>query len=169
MSTSASTLNQIKNNTAQTYYQTSQKNLGSSRLDREGFIRLILAQLQYQDPTNPQDSTQMLTQQLQLEQADQMKSVVDATKFAQAGSMVGKQADLVDARWDFNTGTTGTAEWDYLNNSPKYASGVIESVQFDRSHGKALVKINGNYYDAENILQLSAPPAGNTGGTSGAQ
>jgi len=153
------TLQQLQNNTNQVYYENSRKNLGSSRLDREGFIRLIMAQLQYQDPTDPQDSTQMLTQQLQLEQADQMKSIVDATKFSQAGAMVGKQAVLVDARWDFNTSTTGQAEWDYEANGPAYVSGVIEGVQFDRSHGKALVLINGNYYDADNIQALANPPA----------
>ncbi|HEY9686355.1 MAG TPA: flagellar hook capping FlgD N-terminal domain-containing protein [Coleofasciculaceae cyanobacterium] len=150
-------LSRLQNNTNQVHYQNSRKNLGSDRLDREGFIRLILAQLQYQDPTNPEDSTQMLTQQLQLEQADQMKTIVDATKFSQAGSMVGKEAMLVDARWDFNTGTTGTPEWDYQTNGPKMVSGTIESVQFDRAKGKALVNIDGNYYDADNIRQIALP------------
>jgi flagellar basal-body rod modification protein FlgD len=149
-----SDLNRLQNNTNQVHYQNSRKNLGSDRIDREGFIRLMLAQLQYQDPTEPKDNAQMLTQQLQLEQADQMNSIVDATKFSQASSMIGKTAQLFDAPWNFETGISGTPEWDVDTNSPKTVTGVIESVQFDKSHGKALVKINGTYYDADKILNL---------------
>lgn len=149
------TLNQLENNTRLVNYQNSLKNLGSSKLDRQGFVQLILAQLQYQDPTNPQDSTQMLSQQLQLEQADQMKDIVNATKFSQAGSMVGKSATLVDARWDFANNISGAPEWDYANNAAKTVTGTIESVQFDPSRGKALVKINGNFYDIDKIQQLT--------------
>jgi flagellar basal-body rod modification protein FlgD len=157
------TLNQMQNNTNQINFQNSRKNLGTGKLDREGFIQLILAQLQYQDPTNPQDNTQMLTQQLQLEQADQMKELVNATKFSQAGSMVGKQATLVDARWDFNTNSSSTPVWDYAANTAKTVTGTIESVQFDPSRGKALVKINGNYYDVDKIQQIAPPPVATNG------
>lgn len=153
------TLIQMQNNTNQVQYEASRKNLGSGKLDREGFIRLIMAQLQYQDPTEPKGNAEMLSQQLQLEQADQMKEIVSATKFSQAGSMVGKQATLMDARWDFTNKTTGTPEWDYQTNQPKTVTGVIEAVQFDAQLGKALVRINGNYYDADAIQQLSVPPA----------
>ena len=158
------TLNQMQNNTNQIQFQNSRKNLGSGKLDREGFIQLILAQLQYQDPTNPQDNTQMLTQQLQLEQADQMKELVNATKFSQAGSMVGKQATLVDARWDFSTNSSSAPAWDYVTNSAKSVTGTIESVQFDPARAKALVKINGYYYDSDKIQQLAPPPLTTTGG-----
>ncbi len=162
MSSSYDTLIQMQNNTNQVQYEAGRKNLGSGKLDREGFIQLIMAQLQFQDPMEPQDNTQMLTQQLQLEQADQMKDIVNATKFSQAGSMVGKQATLMDARWDFKNNTTGTPEWDVTTNQPKVVTGTIEAVQFDTQRGIALVRINGNYYDADTIQQLSLPPAAST-------
>lgn len=156
------TITNMQNDTTRVQFKNGQKNLGSSKLDREGFIQLILAQLQYQDPTNPQDSTQMLSQQLQLQQADQMKDIVSATKFAQAGSMVGKQATLPDARWDFTNNVAGQPEYDYATNQPKTVTGTIDAVQFNSTLGKALVRINGNYYDADSIQQLSNPPASNT-------
>lgn len=162
------TLNQLQNNTNQVNFQNSRKNLGSGKLDRQGFIQLMLAQLKYQDPTNPQDNTQMLTQQLQLEQADQMKDIVNATKFSQAASMVGKTATLTDARWDFTNNVSGAPEWDYQSNQAKTVTGPIDAVQFDAAHGKALVKINGNYYDADNIQQLiGAPTSGTSTSTTG--
>jgi flagellar hook assembly protein FlgD len=158
------TLINLQNNTNQVQYEASRKNLGSGKLDREGFIRLIMAQLQYQDPTEPKGNAEMLSQQLQLEQADQMKEVVNATKFAQAGSMVGQQATLMDARWDFKTNTTGSPEFDFETNMPKTVTGIIDAVQFDTQLGKALVRINGNYYDSQSIQQLSVitPPSSQT-------
>lgn len=163
MSVSAqTTLTQMQNNTNLVNYNNSRANLGTGKLDRQGFVQLILAQLQFQDPTAPQDSTQMLNQQLQLQQADETKSMVNATKFSQAASMVGKQATLVDARWDFDNNTSGQAQLDPATGKPAVISGAIESVQFDSARGKALVKINGNYYDADKIQELALPPAANT-------
>jgi flagellar hook assembly protein FlgD len=153
---------QMQNDTNRVNYLNGRKNLGNSRLDREGFMRLMLALLQYQDPTEPQDNTQMLTQQLQLEQTEQIKDMTNSNRFASAAAMVGQQADLVDARWNFETATSDAPEWDLQANGPKTVTGIIESVQFDRQHNKALVKINGNYYDADQIRQLSPAPVPTT-------
>jgi hypothetical protein len=87
-----------------------------------------------------------------------MHDLVNANKFAQAGAMVGQTAQLVDAPWDFANGVPGTPVWDVATNSPKTVTGVIQSVQFDRDNGKALVQINNKYYDAEQIHQLYATP-----------
>jgi flagellar basal-body rod modification protein FlgD len=151
------TLNQLQNNTNQINYQNSRANLGTGKLDRQGFVQLILAQLQYQDPTNPQDNSQMLAQQLQLQQSDDSTAVVNATKFSQAASMVGKQATLTDARWDFTHSVTGNPELDPTTGKPASISGPIQSVQFDSAHNKALVKINDHYYEADKIRELSLP------------
>lgn len=151
------TLNQLQNNTNLVNFQNSRANLGTGKMDRQGFIQLMLAQLQYQDPTNPQDNSQMLSQQLQLQQADDSTAVVNATKFSQAGAMVGKQATIPDAPWDFNNNVAGIPSVG-ANGKPTTVTGTIESVQFDKAHGKALLKINGNYYDAESIQSLSLLP-----------
>lgn len=158
MSSNINTLIQLQNNTNRVNYENGRKNLGNSRMDREGFMRLMLAQLQYQDPTEPQDNAQMLTQQLQLEQTEQVKDMVNANRFASAAAMVGQEAELVDARWDFGKAASNPPEWDFNTNSPRTVKGIIESVQFDRQHNKAIVKINGNYYDADQIRQISPAP-----------
>lgn len=157
MISSSDLLNQLQNNTNQVNYANSRKNVGSGKLDREGFIQLMLAQLQYQDPMEPQDNTQMLTQQLMLEQSDQMNDLVNASKFSQAASMVGQVATLVDAPWDFTNNVSSTPAWDVKTNLPKVVTGTIEGVQFDSTLGKALIKINGKYYDSESIQQISNP------------
>jgi len=154
------TITQMQNNTNLVNYMNGRANLGTGKMDRQGFIQLILAQLQYQDPTSPQDSSQMLSQQLQLQQADDSTAMVNATKFSQAATMVGKVASLPDARWDFTNNVTGTPNFDVATGQPTSVTGTIESVQFDQQHGKALIKINGNYYDADNIKNLTLPQVG---------
>ena len=159
------TLTQLQNNTNLINFKNGRANLGTGKLDRNGFVQLILAQLQFQDPTNPQDSSQMLSQQLQLEQADQMKDIVNASKFSQAGSMVGKTASVIDAPWDFTNSVSSPTNLNPATNKPAVVTGTIDSVQFDTAHGKALVKINGNYYDLDKVQNISSPPAPTTTGT----
>lgn len=151
-------LNNLNRDTNQVYFKRGQTNLGNSRMDREGFIRLMLAQLQQQDPMAPQDNSQMLQQQLMLEQADQMKSMVDASRFSQASNMIGKTAVLMDAPWDFQNGVSTTPDWDASTNGPKMTSGLVEGVQFDASKGVALVRVNGRYYEASKVQYVFQDP-----------
>lgn len=161
------TLGQIQNDTNRVQFEQGRKNLGNGKLDREGFLRLLMAQMQYQDPTEPQDYSQMLSQQVQLEQVDQMHDLVNSNKFSQAASMVGKVAQLVDAPWNFTTNMPGEPQWDVSTNTPKHKTGTIESVVFDQKNGKALVQIDGNYYDADQITQLFSTPIPQTNTSSG--
>jgi flagellar basal-body rod modification protein FlgD len=152
------TLSTIQNNTNQINFENSRKNLGNSRLDRESFIRLILTQLENQDPTNPQDSTQMLSQQLQLEQVDQMQDVVHATAFSRGSALVGQYATLPKAPWDFKNNISGNPEIDAKTNTPKMLTGLVKAVQFDPKKGTVLVQIGNDFYDMNSIKQVSATP-----------
>ena len=156
MSSNVGALNQLQNDTNRVIYENSRKNLGSNRMDRDSFIQLIMAQVQYQDPTDPDmDMTQMLTQQLQLEQADQMKNMTDSTTFAHASGLIGTSVSMIDAAWDFNNGISDTPEWDAQSNGPKMIFGNVDAVQYDRQHGKALLLIDGKYYDSSQVRTVS--------------
>ncbi len=47
-------------------------------MDSNGFLKLFIAQLQYQDPLNPSDPTQMMSQLAQLTQVEQSYNTVTA-------------------------------------------------------------------------------------------
>jgi len=160
----SATLTQIQNDTSLVNFKSGQANLGTGKITQQGFMQLILAQLQYQDPTNPQDNSQMVQQQLQMQQANQMTDMVNATKFSQASTMIGKQATLVDAPWDLTNNAPGQAQWDTKTNSPKTITGTITGIQFDAAQNKALIQINGNYYDGDSIQVLSSPTTTSTTG-----
>jgi flagellar basal-body rod modification protein FlgD len=152
------TLNNIQNDTTAQQYAQGQKNLGSSTLTREGFLQIIMAQMQYQDPTNPQDYSQMLGQQVQLEVADKMGSLVSATQFSQANSLIGQTVTLPDAQYDFTNGISGTATSTYDastgTSKENTVSGTVTSVRYDSEHSKPVLEINGKYYDASSVITI---------------
>ena len=66
-------------------------------LDREAFLKLLVAQLRYQDPTKPLDPTEMVSQSAQLTVVDKLNEISTALsqsssidRLALAGSVIGK-------------------------------------------------------------------------------
>ena len=71
--------------------------------DKEMFLQLLVAQMKYQDPMNPTDSSQFLAQSAQFTALEKMQEVADqtsqlvATQMAfGATSLVGKQVSYLD-------------------------------------------------------------------------
>lgn len=74
-----------------------------SLLDPQAFLQLLVAQLQYQDPTNPTDTSTFMNQTAMLSQVqtmDSMSSTLSALANAQqaqsATGMIGKQVTYLD-------------------------------------------------------------------------
>ena len=72
--------------------------------DKEMFLQLLVAQMRYQDPMNPTDSSQFLAQSAQFTALEKMQDVADRTAqlfSAQmafgASGLIGKQIDWVDS------------------------------------------------------------------------
>lgn len=71
-------------------------------LDRDAFLKLLVAQLKYQDPTNPADTSQMLAQTAQLSMVDRLNEISEAfttsnaaQRLSLAGTMVGREISFV--------------------------------------------------------------------------
>jgi flagellar basal-body rod modification protein FlgD len=67
-------------------------------LDREAFLKLLVTQLRYQDPSKPLDSGEMISQSAQLSVVDKLQEIADliegngpANRFAVGGALIGKQ------------------------------------------------------------------------------
>lgn len=143
-----STLTQLQNDTNQINFQNGQKNLGSSQLDPNAFMELLMAQLQNQDPTNPTDSSNFLTQQAQLANVQQMQTLTNVLQnnsaIAQGSSVVGKQVDVTVP------GSTAIG----LNTPAQTVTGVVQSVSLNSSTGTASVNINGQSYNLNQITKI---------------
>ena len=67
----------------------SQKSSGSS-LGKNEFLSLLVTQMQYQDPLNPTDNTEMVSQLAQFSALEEMQNVSSAVTNSQALTLVGK-------------------------------------------------------------------------------
>ena len=72
--------------------------------DQDTFLKLLVAQLKYQDPSNPADSTQFLAQTAQFTQVEKLGEIADmlsAQQLIGASALVGRTVTYQDA--DGNT------------------------------------------------------------------
>lgn len=118
------------------------------KLGKDDFMKLLLATLKYQDPTEPMDTAKLLEQTSTMTNMEQMIQMTEASKKsfeaqqrAQGTTMVGKTAvyDAVDA--DGNAVTT---------------AGKIEAVEF-LADGKVLAHIGNQKVDMSDILGIADP------------
>jgi flagellar basal-body rod modification protein FlgD len=119
-------------------------------LDREAFLKLLVAQLRYQDPTKPLDPTEMVSQSAQLTVVDKLNEISTALsqsssidRLALAGSVIGK--DITFASPD---GYPVTEQ--------------VTSVRFD---GTSLILRTPTYeVPLESVQVITEHPAGSTAG-----
>jgi flagellar hook assembly protein FlgD len=88
-------------------------------LDSEAFLQLLVAQLRYQDPTSPMDTTQLMAQTTQMTSVEQLVALADTQREAfamqqraTAAALVGKQITAVDAEGTSVTGVVSAVSYD---------------------------------------------------------
>ena len=109
----------------------------STSIKRHDFLNLLTMQLQYQDPTNPMDNSQMLAQEAQFASLESMEQLTSSfTSFSsiyQANSLMGQK---VEVKVDGNTKT-----------------GTVDYVDFSDSNG-ASVNIGGTNYPLSSVTKV---------------
>jgi len=112
-------------------YQKPTRQTGNSELGKDAFLQLLITQLQHQDPTNPMDDREFISQMAQFSSLEQMQNMTKAmesllasqqqTQLMNYSTFIGKEikwheiTDQKDEKGDFvvNEGT-----------------GIIESLKF---------------------------------------
>ena len=77
--------------TTATNTTTTKSTNSSSSLGKDDFLKLLVTQLQTQDPMNPMDDTQFISQMAQFTSLEQMKNMNTSVQMTQATSYIGKQ------------------------------------------------------------------------------
>jgi flagellar basal-body rod modification protein FlgD len=99
-----------KNVTATSMYTnktTTDAGTSKSVADQDTFLKLLVAQLKYQDPSNPADSTQFLAQTAQFTQVQKLGQIADMMQAQQligASALVGRTVTYQDANGATQTG-----------------------------------------------------------------
>jgi flagellar basal-body rod modification protein FlgD len=125
---------------------------GSSSLygfGKDDFFKLFLAQLQNQDPTNPMDDSQMISQLAQfsmIETLQQVSAALGGSQLSQASGLIGRHVTGVDV--------SGNA-----------VDGVVDSVH--QSGTSLLLVVGSQYLKPESVAQVTAAASDATG-TAGA-
>lgn len=113
-------------------------------LDRDAFLKLLVAQLRYQDPNKPMDSAEMVSQSASLsvvDKLDQISQVLSdggvANRLSLGSSLIGKQVTFLDPN-----GTSQTA--------------IASSISFD---GTSMVVRAGTFdVPVDSIRSVTAAP-----------
>ncbi len=115
------------------------------QMGKDTFLKLLVAQMRYQDPSNPVDSTQMIAQTATFTQVEKLEQLatMGATalvlqEHAAAGAMVGRQVSYTD--------TTGTQ-----------VSGLVSSVRLASGNSEAVAVVDGTEVQVGRITAFSTP------------
>lgn len=106
-------------------------------IDKDMFLKLLVAQMQYQDPMNPVDSSEFLNQAAQYASVEQLENVASQQAELRSLQMITVAAGMV--------GNEVTAI-DPITGAP--VTGVVESIQFGGSEpmlviGSVSVPVSG--------------------------
>jgi flagellar basal-body rod modification protein FlgD len=126
------------------------------QMGKDTFLKLLVAQMRYQDPSNPVDSTQMIAQTATFTQVEKLEQLatLSATSLvlqeqATAGAMVGRQVTYTD--------TNGES-----------VSGLVSSVRLASGTAEAVAVVDGKQVQVGRITAVSAPPTPSSGTSSSA-
>ena len=123
-----------------------------SNLGKQDFLKLLMAQLQNQDPLKPMDDSQMIAQMAQfsaLESTQNLTNVIQQSSnmqtVIQAGALIGKYVQAQQA-----DGTT--------------ISGAVSGVTFESTNGMEAptLLVDGKDVDYSTIRQVSSTPITST-------
>jgi flagellar basal-body rod modification protein FlgD len=81
--------------------------------DKDTFMKLLVAQLKFQDPTKPADSTAFLAQTAQFTQVEKLEDMIDmlqSQRMIGASSLVGKTVTYQDSLGALQTGVITSAK-----------------------------------------------------------
>jgi len=107
--------------------------------DFDTFLQLLTTELQYQDPTEPVDNTELVSQMAQLNLLEQVNTINSSLTFYQAAGLIGQ---------DVTYQTTDTS------GATTTAVGTVSSVV--SSGGETYLNINGTLISPSAVLQVSA-------------
>ena len=111
------------------------KRQSSQELGKDDFLKLLMAQLQNQDPTNPMEDTQFIAQMAQFSSLEQMTNMNES---------FGKMAVMLNSS-NASASIGRTVELDLGDTT---ARGIVEAATLGEI---PQVMVNGMYYDMNKI------------------
>lgn len=121
-------------NTTNSKNSISSTNTTNNGLDKQAFLQLLVAEMQYQDPLEPSSNTDYIAQLATFTQVEEMQNMGDTLQKGQAADLVGKQVIMKTQTADGETG---------------YITGKVDYVVTEE--GMTYLGINGKEYDVNDL------------------
>ncbi len=116
-------------------------------MGKDQFLKLLVTQLQHQDPTNPMQDREFIAQMAQFSSLEQMLNIntnmekfLGNLSFQSSFDLLGKQVDIE---------SSSMAD---KNGNPRLISGMVESV--GKIGNDSVVTIDGVNYPASDIVKV---------------
>ncbi len=113
------------------------KKTGSDSLNKDAFLQILAAEMQYQDPLEPSSNTEWVSQMASFSQIESLQTVSDSISEQGASNLVGKRVILED------TDSAG---------NKKYITGKVQCTE--KINGKIYLSINDNLYAYEKLYSV---------------
>ncbi|MGN0342613.1 MAG: flagellar hook capping FlgD N-terminal domain-containing protein [Roseburia sp.] len=107
----------------------------NSSLDKEAFLQLLVAQMKYQDPLEPTDNTEYISQLATFSQLEATQNMQSSLNAMEANDLVGKQVIL-----KVTSSVTGETS---------YVSGRVDYVLHE--NGETYLSVNDGLYSIEDL------------------
>lgn len=133
---------------------------------QDTFLKILSAQLQFQDPMEGTDTSQMLSQMAQFTTLEQMQKLNTSfnNMYASFNNMLSSQQVMMASMWIGKevmavepSEKTGEEEGEEAAE-PKTVIGKVQGIAFDQNYGVLLV-INGKEYSLDQIIAVKETDA----------
>jgi len=136
MSVTASVVDGVLQQTSTSAASLSESTVTSnSALDKDDFLKLLVAQMQYQDPLEPTSNTEYISQFATFSELEQMQNVSSSMDMSRASSLVGKTVIV-------KVTSNSTGETSYI-------TGKVDYVMYENN--KAYLSINDSLYSIDDL------------------
>lgn len=126
----------VESQTASSLAKESKKS--GSTMDKEAFLKLLVAQMKYQDPLEPTSNTEFVSQYAQFSSLEQMQNMSATLELSRASTLVGQ---TVSVNTTDSTGKSTTIQ------------GVVDYVVYENN--KAYVSIGGELYSLDDVYGVA--------------
>lgn len=111
-----------------------QSKTSNNGMDKDAFLQLLVAQMQYQDPLEPTSNTEYISQYAQFSQVEQMQNMAASTDLSRASSLVGEYVYIK------TTNSQGSSDYIY---------GKVDYVMYENN--KAYLSIDESLYSLDDL------------------
>jgi len=125
----------------------------STQMDENSFLKLLVAQLQYQDPMSPTDNQQFVQEQAQFSMVEGVTNLETTMKQMQATEQMSQATGMIGTTVDYTAADGSTA------------TGTVSSVS--NSNGAITLQVGTANVDPASVLKVSygSPDTSGTQGT----